>query len=139
MNVWVIFVIITGILIYVGSPFFRRRKGDAETLTENDSPAHLYANLDTLIRTLKDLEFDFQIGRVSEEDFEQGTRRYRREAVAVLKDIDSMERDGEAVCSTCGAAVGKDHQFCRQCGSRLAGKKPPASDQSLDGEERGRS
>lgn len=120
MTVWVMFVIIIGSLLYVGFPFFRRRKESTETLTVSDSLVHLYANRDTLIRALKDLEFDFQMGRISQEDFEAGTNGYRREAVAVMKDIDSMEKDGEAVCPACGAGISKQDRFCTQCGSRLA-------------------
>lgn len=117
MTAWVMFIIITGALFYVGFPFFRRRKGDAETATEDDSLTQLYANRDTVIRALKDLEFDFQMGRISREDFEEGTNWYRRKAVAALKEIDSMEGDAEAVCTACGAAVAREDLFCRQCGS----------------------
>lgn len=133
MTVWVVLIILTGVVVYVGFPLFRRRKGGSGTLSDSDSLAHLYENRDTLIRSLKDLEFDFQMGRISEEDFREGNSWYRREAVEVLRDIDSLERDGEAVCRACGAAVSKGDRFCAHCGTRLQGKGPPGSDENRRG------
>ncbi|MFQ6616764.1 MAG: zinc ribbon domain-containing protein [Fidelibacterota bacterium] len=125
MNVWVLFMIFSGTLLYVGYPFFKRVKENALPLSEKETLFHLYTGRDTLIRALKDLEFDFQMGRISEDDFREGNSWYRREAADVLREIDSLEGDGRAQCPSCGAGVSKRDRFCARCGSRLGPRKLP--------------
>lgn len=133
MEILFLLSIILGTVLYVVMPFLRKRT----RLTGDGIPStrrldRLYARRDNLLSDIKDLEFDREMGKVSEKDFADISARYRREAVSVLKDIDFMQRgDGpqsssefeevgrESCCPQCGASVGLEDRFCRQCGNLL--------------------
>ncbi|HEY8550063.1 MAG TPA: zinc ribbon domain-containing protein [Vicinamibacterales bacterium] len=96
-----------------------------------------------LLRTIKELEFDRAMGKVSDEDFAEMSQRLRARAVRVLQQLDQAgSRDRErierelderlgtagdaaadaparAVCAACGTANDRDARFCKQCGGRL--------------------
>ena len=96
------------------------------------------------LRSIKELEFDRAMGKVSEKDFDEIAGRLRTRAVALMKELDqgsstyrtAIERElslrlsqkGSAappdaaniVCAGCGAANDLDAAFCKKCGSKLA-------------------
>lgn len=89
------------------------------------------------LRSLKDLEFDHAMGKLSDRDFEEMGGRLRARAVRIMKDLDErpdyagrIERELDArlgaadapvapVCASCGAANDSDATFCKRCGQRL--------------------
>lgn len=54
----------------------------------------LQAEKKTLLRALKEIEFDHQMGKMSDEDAAQLQRYYRSRAIEVLKAIDALEQGG---------------------------------------------
>jgi hypothetical protein len=91
-----------------------------------------------VLRSIKELEFDHQMGKVSEADFVDIGGRLRARALALMQDIDragpetevdataggnrKASRSARGVCAQCGTANDADAKFCKQCGQRL-GKK----------------
>ena len=94
------------------------------------------------LRSIKELEFDRAMGKVSEKDFDEMAGRLRTRAVALMKELDqgpstyrsAIERElnqrlskrGSAppapaniVCGGCGAANDLDAVFCKKCGSKV--------------------
>jgi hypothetical protein len=84
------------------------------------------------LRSIKELEFDRAMGKLSQQDFDQMAARLRARALGIMKQLDAgttsyrqaIERDlaarlGSLACS-CGAANDHDAVFCKKCGSRLA-------------------
>jgi hypothetical protein len=133
-------LIVIGSVLYITLPFFKKTISGGEIEVENSRIVDLYAYRDNLLSDIKDLEFDREMGKISNEDFTEISERYRREAIGVLKDIDSLERnDGveqkieeelstlpkqqkgrEVVfCSACGAKIELQDHFCSQCGKQL--------------------
>jgi hypothetical protein len=92
---------------------------------------------ESLYTALRDLEDDFETGKVAEPDYRTLREELRGRALALLQ----LERDAErsagertrtpsvesqlspALCPTCGATPHPEDRFCARCGSRLA---PPA-------------
>lgn len=93
-----------------------------------------------VLRSLKELEFDKAMGKVSEKDFAEMSGRLRARAVRILTQLDAgagyrqtIEKEierrvgaGEAsmpvepfVCSQCGARGDADARFCKRCGASL--------------------
>ncbi|MGE3517468.1 MAG: zinc ribbon domain-containing protein [Vicinamibacterales bacterium] len=99
------------------------------------------------LRSIKDLEFDRAMGKVSEEDFREMAARLRARAARIMKQLDAgsgyraqIERDlvarlgagtGETAagveprpssrsCSACGTANDPDARFCKSCGGKLS-------------------
>ena len=99
------------------------------------------------LRSIKELEFDRAMGKVSEKDFEEMAGRLRTRAIALIKELDtenagyrsvierelgarlaaSQESPTQAAaataalrCGSCGADNDGDAAFCKRCGARLA-------------------
>ena len=76
----------------VASPFLVRA---AAPLTDGPDLVaelrELYALKDVTYETLRDLEFDFHAGKISEADYRDLTERYTREAVRVVQRIEDLE------------------------------------------------
>jgi hypothetical protein len=92
------------------------------------------------LRTIKELEFDRAMGKISEEDFHEMSVRLRGRAARLMKQLDGgagyrgqIERDlakrmGEAgekperashTCVNCSTANDPDARFCKNCGKQL--------------------
>jgi hypothetical protein len=95
---------------------------------------------------LKDLEFEYKMGRLSEPDFQQLRAAYKNEATDILKKLDQLKAyktlDAEIeneialrksgsvgsetrqektanYCPACGAKTTAGKKFCADCGARL--------------------
>jgi hypothetical protein len=98
------------------------------------------------LRSIKELEFDKAMGRVSEEDFKEMSGRLRVRAARLIKQLDAggsyrqqieqelQKRLGEPelrpavtraaaaanrVCASCETANDADAKFCKGCGAKL--------------------
>jgi hypothetical protein len=108
----------------------------------------LEAQRDSLYQAIKDLEFDYRVGKVSEVDYQAFDAQLKEQAVMVLKEIDAFEtaaadpalesrleaeiaalrRNGHAAssdaapsfCPQCGQGVQGGDRFCARCGADLA-------------------
>jgi len=101
-----------------------------------------------VLRSIKELEFDFAMGKVTKSDFEEMGGRLRSRAIRLMKQLDdgtgyraAIERevasrlasrktlptsgpalgpvDGTAPACACGGANDPDARFCKHCGSKL--------------------
>jgi len=92
------------------------------------------------LRTIKELEFDHAMGKISDPDFREMSGRLRARAARLMKQLDAgasyrsqIERDlakrlGEAVekapraakaCAKCSTSNDPDARFCKECGEKL--------------------
>ena len=95
------------------------------------------------LRSIKELEFDRAMGRLSEEDFSEMSGRLRARAARLIKELDAgagyreqIEKDlvkrlGErsatgqkvgTVCAACKTPNDEDARFCKSCGKPLAAR-----------------
>ena len=96
----------------------------------------------TTLRTIKELEFDRAMGKMSEEDFHEMSVRLRGRAARLMKQLDAgagyrpkIEQDlakrlGDAAekssaqaqrsCARCSTANDIDARFCKNCGEWLS-------------------
>jgi ribosomal protein L32 len=137
--------LLLGILALVAlvAPFFRQQAPKAEE--------HLLSPADELRRekegiylAIREVEFDYRTGKVSEEDYTALMTRYRARAIDLMKAIEQIEGAhrtafGDAVeveiraslaadprtaaplptCPECGATYLPAHRFCTRCGQPL--------------------
>jgi hypothetical protein len=132
---------------YILSPLFKEPRSslDIELFVETemdrlvDRKAVVYANL-------KDLEFEYKMGRLTDADFRQLEAEYKNEAADILGSLDKLsisENLEEAIekdiasrkdklyapgsksvqdlsrCPSCGAEVNSGKKYCADCGCRL--------------------
>jgi hypothetical protein len=122
-----------GVAVYIAHPLWQR---DAEAIAGSERAAidELLARRDVTYRALKEIEFDFQAGKLLEEDYQALLARYRAEAVAILQQLDKaateldarIEREAAArrrsaapICPACGRHYRKGDRFCASCGTPL--------------------
>jgi pyruvate/2-oxoacid:ferredoxin oxidoreductase beta subunit len=93
-----------------------------------------------VLRSIKELEFDKAMGKLSEADFQEMSGRLRTRAARLIRVLDAggdyraqVERDlvkrlGDTAatesqaarfCAQCGASRDADAKFCKQCGAKL--------------------
>jgi hypothetical protein len=75
-------------------------RGTGSPLTDGpdriEALRELVALRDVTYETLRDLEFDFHAGKISDADYKELGERYRAEAVNILKRIDALAPAGAA-------------------------------------------
>ena len=102
-------------IIYVTAPLWRPRRPLIET---DDTPlAALIERKDATLRAIKELEFDYRMGKLSEEDFERDNVRLRHQAIALMKRIEEMAPDAGELDAQLEAQIAQ----YRQVGDPAAG------------------
>ncbi len=116
--------------IYIGYPFFRS-KNETMAFDVNHSIEDLEAKKVEIYKAIKDIEFDYEMGKLSREDFEELRSQYKAEAVKILKQLDQVRpgrrrrggkvpaQAGQRFCTQCGTPVHARDRFCRNCGAAL--------------------
>ncbi|KAB2832620.1 MAG: hypothetical protein F9K51_04795 [Candidatus Dadabacteria bacterium] len=86
--------------IFISLPFFLRagkRPGDEYFPDKRtEKLKELNSRKDSLLTAIKDIEFDYGLGKLTREDFEELHGKYRIEAASLLKEIDSASGAGPA-------------------------------------------
>jgi hypothetical protein len=85
-------VIVLATVAYLGYPIFRRDRSYAPDPFDGlPIVQELRAEKDTLLRIIRDLEFDLASGKLSNEDYGALRSKYEAQAMAVLQDLDAQE------------------------------------------------
>ena len=124
-------------------------RDDGATELGDRTRAALEREKTLVLRSIKELEFDRGMGKVSENDFAEMSARLRARAARLMRQLDAgslyrdqiekeisrrLEKAGVApvvkppvqtrnetrnVCAACSAANDPDARFCKNCGGRL--------------------
>lgn len=113
----------------------KMRQGQWANPETNHRANELVERKENIYAAIKELEFDYQMGKLSEEDFQELRQQYKQEAVGLLKKIDkiqskkrqfskgkSAQKRGDSsikYCWICGLAVTELDRFCANCGTNL--------------------
>lgn len=137
-------LLLAGLVVaYIAWPLLR----PGNVAVDLDGPlADLILRKDTVLESIKELEFDRQTGKLSEEDYQRLEQRLRQQAILLLRQIEQTmpaaagleaeleeairqrrtisERaspQGEAAltCPRCQSTVRDKDRFCPQCGFAL--------------------
>lgn len=88
ITVTIALLISVAALAYVIWPFLTSKVSPYHV--ENDELIELITRKDGLMAAIKDLEFDFQVGKISEEDYQRFDARLRRQAIAYMQQIEKI-------------------------------------------------
>lgn len=150
-------VALVGYPLFARGPSSRRARG-ASNSNEN-SLSELLRKKQAVYDELKEIDFDFKMGKISEGDYEQMMQAHRAEAVEILKAIEGasgkedFDKDIEArvmdlrkssrgakkapaatTCHNCGQRLGSGEKFCPACGSRMASICPGCGAETAEGD-----
>jgi len=133
MELFMVLVITLGGLLFVGIPLFTdadpQREVPMKTPSEREK---LQLRKKHALTAIREVEFDFQTGKLSPEDYDTLRSRYEGEAVAAMKGLDGLGTGGRRlrtkrgeqdrlICSSCAEEVPPGGRFCPNCGTRFDG------------------
>lgn len=120
--------------------FFSR--GDEPRPVAGRSRVELERQKAVVLRSIKELEFDKAMGKVSDADFAAISARLRTRALSIMQDLErtpvqarvsdgtrGLQTPGSATpvagnfCTQCGTPNDADARFCKSCGAKLAGTR----------------
>lgn len=89
MEVAVAVAVLAAFVAYVVTrPLLRARRDEPG---EDGGRAALEAAKEAKYREIREAELDFRMGKLSEEDYRATDRELRAQAIAILKELDSLE------------------------------------------------
>lgn len=96
--------------------------------------AHLEERKAAIYENLRDLQFEYRVGKLSEHDYQQTKLDLQRELASVLAGLEKItggapvvveaaepQAETARVCPKCGAKFAREMKFCGECGSPMAG------------------
>ncbi len=99
-------IILIVILFLVGFPLIRKDKATGDKWWEEELVSDLEKDKEAVFTTLNEIEFDFQMKKLSEEDYQILKEKHQRLAVQILKEEEAQqvnalarEEEGRAVVS----------------------------------------
>lgn len=79
-------------------------------VVEDDRLTELISRKDALLSAIKDLEFDYQVGKLSEEDYQRFNQRLRRQAVAYIQQIEKLAPETASLDEALEAEIARQRQ-----------------------------
>jgi hypothetical protein len=104
---------------------------------EAESPfAHLDDRKAAIYENLRDLQFEYRVGKLSDEDYQNTKRDLQKELAKVLAEVDRLKNGvrqasrlpkatqlpaepNPLICPTCGAKFNLPLKFCGECGKPM--------------------
>ena len=77
---------------YVAWPLLRPSRV-AQLPPDDDPLTALIQRKDTILRSIKELEFDYHMGKLSEADFQRFDQRLRQQAIGLIRQIEKVAPD----------------------------------------------
>ena len=119
-------------------PLTGRLSSDSTQVLGGRTRAALQREKTLVLRSIKDLEFDRAMGKVSDKDFAEMSARLRSRAAGLIRQLDAgagyrdqIEKEIErrigksddapkkGVCAQCKTANDADARFCKSCGAKI--------------------
>jgi hypothetical protein len=139
MTLTVAVILAVGAIVFT---LFVRVKDLPETAPVSPT-AHLEERKSQIYENLRDLQFEFRLGKLSDSDYQKTKVDLQRELARVLSDIDAMKPAAAATavhakaakapaaaavavkqdpnaCPQCGATFAQPMKFCGECGKAMA-------------------
>lgn len=66
------------------------KPGRATLVLDDDKFTELLGRKDATLQAIKDMEFDYRVGKMSQEDFQRLDQRLRRQAIGLLQQLEKM-------------------------------------------------
>lgn len=144
IDVMVILVIALGLVMFVGDPLLRRSTAGMVSYAPSSEVERLALQKDMLYTAIRDVDFDFQTGKMETRDYQQLRQQLEGEAAQILRQLDVLdpllaldqaieqqvtalraqstplqEAVASRICLYCTARVHVHDNFCSACGLSL--------------------
>ncbi len=93
MEVLLAILVVAAVAVFVTVPLRRGHDGNGKgaEATEDPRRAELEARKESKYREIRDAELDREQGKLSREDWARADAELRREAIEILKELDSLD------------------------------------------------
>ncbi|HLH42369.1 MAG TPA: hypothetical protein VKV74_05245 [Bryobacteraceae bacterium] len=110
------------------------RKQDLPAPEPVSPTRHLEERKAAIYENLRDLQFEYRVGKLSDADYQQTKLGLQKELAGVIAQIEQIEKRPavapaqpaspkprmEIKCKTCGAVFAKPMKFCGECGKAMS-------------------
>lgn len=133
---FLLFLLSAGFITFVVWPAFAGTRHNWEYSDEDTPLGRLGTRKEVLVGNLADLDFDFAMGKVAEDDYLSLRSSLKRQTLKVMEQMeviaggdsmatmpasDQQASKGSVDCPSCGGVATREARFCPNCGSRLGG------------------
>lgn len=138
-------LLFTGSIAYIVLPFRQNRR---KTVTASKGPPQQVGKRDVVLAALRDLDFDFKTGKVSEEDYQPVRNQLMAEAAQYVeqeqKEAERLEaliqsrrkaQQEDTTCGHCDALVRAGQRFCSKCGSAVNNELCPSCGKNIQADD----
>lgn len=132
-------IVLTSILAIIVIAFILVVRSKDLPEPEPESPfRHLDDRKAAIYENLRDLQFEYRVGKLSDEDYQASKRDLQKELAVVLAEVDKLKaqlsQNGAVpppapkpkpqpaagmVCPSCGAKFDRELKFCGECGKPM--------------------
>ncbi len=112
---------------FIAWPFFQKEQVELDFNSTNKID-ELLARKAEVYSAVKDIEFDWEMGKLSQDDFHELRDSYKTEAAQLIQRIEQIQSGGkhkkkksskaEKFCHECGDKIAADDKFCMNCGAK---------------------
>lgn len=143
-DMFVMILVAAGLVIFIGEPLVRQQAAALPDSAQVQDVEQLSLHKETLYTAIRDLDFDYQTGKVDQQDYINLRQQLEDEAIQALRALDdvdplavlddALERQIVALrrpfpeqttgatlaeCARCGAGLEGNEHFCATCGQPL--------------------
>jgi hypothetical protein len=144
VDMLILIIMVAGLVIFVGEPLVRQQPAALPNAVQAQEVEQLSLHKEILYTAIRDLDFDYQTGKVDQQDYTTLRQQLEGEAIQALRALDAVDplaaldnelerqivalRHGmpsEAIgatviaCPQCGVRLQGDEHFCAACGQAL--------------------
>ncbi len=129
-------LVAAGTFLFVLQPVLTQAVAVSDEEETVETLEELYAQRDALYRSIKELEFDYRVGKLTDEDYQRFVGQLKRQAADVLRRIDQVKEAQATIRQRLEAQIqalrhggagsraavvpetgGVKPRFCPQCGA----------------------
>jgi hypothetical protein len=134
-----VIIVLTSILAIIVIAFILVVRSKDLPEPEPESPFHhLDDRKAAIYENLRDLQFEYRVGKLSDDDYQASKRDLQKELAVVLAEVDKLKtqlsQNGAVappapkpklqpaagmVCPSCGAKFDRELKFCGECGKPM--------------------
>ncbi len=121
-------LVAAGVFLFVLQPVLTHTTWASDDEETVETLEELYAQRDALYRSIKELEFDYRVGKLTDEDYRRFVGQLKRQAADVLRRIDEVKATQASIRQQLESRV----QALRQGARRTVPKPiPVAADEGV--------
>ena len=143
-------LMVLAVLAALAYPVLRQERSESVSATAQASLHELLSERDQTLQAIRDLQFDHEVGKITDADLTTYQANLRQSAADALRRLDACEAELDReigpdiasrvvvqrtglghraiVCPTCGRPLSADDRFCTGCGATIL---PPARSVTL--------